>query len=379
MNIIVVTTGDEIMQGIIVDTNTAWISERCRELGHDVIEHISVGDDPKAIGDTLKLSASNAGCVIVSGGLGPTSDDLTIDAAAKAFGVKIQAMVPEGGRVLPNKIGTAPGIQIRFKDSEFFFLPGVPKELYQIFNDSIIPWLKKHSSSLFHSVVLRCFGLPEATIDTKLREVDLSKVRLSFRVKFPEILLKLSAEGSVVGEESVAKAVSSIKEVLGDVVYGSGDAGMPAVLGGLLVKKKMTMAVAESCTGGLISNVITDVPGSSEYFERGVVSYSNKSKQEILEISEETIRGYGAVSAETARAMAKGVKNISGADIGLAVTGVAGPGGGTPGKPVGTVYIAYETHDKKEDFKYLFTGNRVEIKQMTAMTAIDIVRRYLIC
>lgn len=407
MKIEILTTGDEILQGIIVDTNSAWISERCEMLGHQVTGHVTVGDDARAIADAVKLSSTRADCVIVSGGLGPTVDDITVEAAADAFKLKMkldeevlagikdffervgrpmsktnekQAMIPEGGRPLANTVGTAPGVAVKLGSAEFFFLPGVPRELYQIFDDSVLPWLKERATGSCKTLVLRCFGLPEATIDEKLQGADLNGARLSFRVKFPEILLKLIArtDDPNEAESRVMSAAVEIKERLGNIVYAEGETTLPEVVGHMLRDRKMTVAVAESCTGGLIASMFTDVAGSSEYFERGIVSYSNQAKQDLLGVSPETLRANGAVSREAAMAMAEGVKRISGASIGIATTGIAGPGGGSPEKPVGTVHMAITDGAKTEAFEHRFAGDRERLKQIFAMTAINMVRKHLL-
>jgi len=374
MKIEIITTGDEVIQGVIVDTNSAWLAERCAKTGHEVCWHSSVGDDLKDIGDALLVAAKRADAVIVSGGLGPTADDITIEAAEGAFGVKFEV-----GKTLENKVGTAPGVQIKLGNAEFFFLPGVPKELYQIFADSIEPWLGKHSDKVAYERVLRCFGIPEASIDEKLKGVDLKGARLSFRVKFPEVLLKLimRSQNAADAKSCVDAAAEEIRKRLGDVVYGEGEASLSKVVGGMLENKGLTIAIAESCTGGMVSNGITDVPGSSVYFERGIVCYSNKSKQELLGVPEEILKTHGAVSRETAKSMAEGVKKMSGASLGLSITGVAGPGGGTSAKPVGTVFIALATPAGTEVNEYHYSRDRLWFKQVVAATAIDLVRKYL--
>ncbi len=407
MKIEIITTGDEILQGIIIDTNSAWIAERCHMLGHEVLYHTSVGDNAEDIGDALRRASERVDCVIVSGGLGPTSDDITIEAAAKEFKIPLyidkevlkeigsffkrmgrkmaatnekQAMVPVGGKSLPNNVGTAPGIQIKLGKAEFFFLPGVPRELYPMFENYVLPWLKMNVKDIMEMRILRCFGMPEASIDEILRDVELYGTRLGFRVKYPEILLKLIARSKdpVDAKKAVDLAAAEIKKRLGTVVYSEGDVDMMQVVGKLLRDKQMTLAVAESCTGGHICNIITDVPGASDYFDRGIISYSNRSKNELLGVSTETLRAHGAVSRETAMAMAEGVRKISGASIGIAVTGIAGPGGGTPEKPVGTVHMAYSVKEETRAFEYHFQGDRIQVKLITSMTALNMVREYLL-
>lgn len=404
MKLEIITTGDEVMQGIIVDTNSAWIAARCAMLGHEIVRHTSVGDDFDAIAGAVTSAAESADAVIVSGGLGPTADDITVEAAARAFDRKLirneevlseirefferlgrpmsssnekQALIPEGATVLSNRVGTAPGIMAELGNAVFFFLPGVPKELYQIFDDSIMPWLKDRAHGTYAEKVLRCFGIPEALIDEKLRGADLSGCRLSFRVSFPEVLLKIisRAENNGNAQISINKAADSIRKRLGNVVYAEGETTLAAAVGNLLKTRGLTVSVAESCTGGLIASMITDVAGASDWFERGVVAYSNQSKIEILGVAEKTIKEHGAVSKECAKAMAEGIRKISKASIGVAVTGIAGPGGATPEKPIGTVHIAMATSDGTQVESHCFARDRLWFKQLVAMTALDMIRK----
>jgi nicotinamide-nucleotide amidase len=406
MKIEIITTGDEIMQGIIVDTNTAWIAERASAIGHEIIHQTAVGDDVRAIGDALVTAAARADCVIVCGGLGPTSDDLTIEAAAKAFHVQLvrdeivlqsiraflekrgrhmssssekQALIPKGASVLENRVGTAPGTKVTLGGAEFFFLPGVPKELFQIFEESVLPWLHERAKNACAVKVLRCFGMREATVDERLGGVNLFGSKLSFRVKFPDVLLKLTAcaESEPEALRSVEAAAAAIRGQLEDIIYGEGDATLAEVVGNELIRRGMRLAIAESCTGGLMASLCTDVPGASGWFERGVVAYSNASKEQLLEVPADTIRTTGSVSQETAAAMALGIKRISGAEIGVGITGIAGPGGGMPAKPVGTVFIAVATPEGVEVRKFAFPRDRLWFKQIAAAQALDLVRRFL--
>lgn len=404
MKIEIITTGDELMQGVIVDTNTPWIADRCHKLGCEVVRHSCVGDDAGRIAALLKEAGRRADVLIVTGGLGPTADDITVEVAARAFKLKLvenkavlkgireffkrvgrpmsksndkQALIPKGGKVLKNLVGTAPGVQVKLGRAQAFFLPGVPKELYPMFEDSVVPYLSKRSKLVLFEKVLRCFGSPEATIDEKLKGLALGDVRLSFRVKFPEILLKLvcRAGDSKIAKKNVESVARQIRERLGDVVYGEGDEELAQVVGRLLFAKRMTIAIAESCTGGLICDTITNVPGASEYFERGAVSYSNKSKQELLGVAEDILRTHGAVSSISAQAMAEGVRKLSGASIGIGVTGIAGPGGGNLEKPVGTVYVAVATSKGVRSHLYHFNRDRVGFKQIVAWTALNLLRQ----
>lgn len=368
MRVTIVSTGDELMQGIIVNTNAAWLAEQCHQLGHDVVWQVTVSDDEGPIDGAIKEATTKAACVIVSGGLGPTADDVT------------RTLIPKGGKLLANAVGTAPGVQVTLGQTEVFFLPGVPQELVHIFTDSIVPWLRERREGAHVEHILRCFGIPEASIDEKLKEVDLCGTRLSFRVKFPEILLKVLAREPTDNQarQKAEKAVTHIRQCLGDVVYGEGDPTLSQVVGDLLRVKRTTLAIAESCTGGQIADLITDIPGSSDYFERGVVTYSNRSKMELLGVADATIRKHGAVSRECALEMARGVRMRSGTTLGLAVTGIAGPTGGTAEKPVGTVYLALAWDGGERAEHFCFTRERKAFKQLVSWTALDILRKYLL-
>lgn len=419
MKIAIVTTGDEIMSGNVVDTNSAWLADKCWMLGHEVVWHGGVGDRADAIGDACLLAGERAEAVFVTGGLGATLDDITVESAAKAFGKKMvlhediwrgiqdffkrvgrectennkrQAFLPEGGKPLTNTVGTAPGVQVKFGKAVFFFLPGVPKELFQIFNDSILPWLAERSGeNVYEQRFLKCFGIPEASFDERLKGLELGDVRLSFRVTFPEVKIKLVSRGNVAEGFSLPKSNGTLKgsatnilnveqhirERIGEYIFGTDDETMAEVVGKLLLKNKKRLAVAESCTGGLIAHMLTNIPGASNWFERGVVSYSNESKVQLLGVKEATLEQHGAVSEACAREMAEGVRKISGAELGLAVTGIAGPTGGTKEKPVGTVHIALASSKGTGHVERRFSRDRESFKLIAVYEALDLVRRKL--
>lgn len=406
MKLEIITTGDEVINGVIVDTNTSWIAGRLSGLGVDIVRHTSVADDLDDIGVALREAATRADVVVVTGGLGPTADDLTIEAAAKVFEVSLQrdegvinkiksyfeqasrpfsssnekqAMIPKGAKVLANKVGTAPGVEFKFNNTVFFFLPGVPKELYQMFDECVLLWIKENCKNFVAEKIMTVFGISEASIDEKLQGVDIVGVRLSFRVKFPYVLLKIVASGlnKLELESCVDRVKEEIKSKLGDYILGEGDVTLGEVVGKLLSEKGMTLAVAESCTGGMLSNEITNVAGASKYFERGIVTYSNTSKSKLLGVSGTTIDRHGAVSEETAREMAVGVRENANVDIGIGITGIAGPSGGTPAKPVGTVFIGLATPKSITVDKFCFQRDRIWFKSLAAATALDMVRKYL--
>jgi nicotinamide-nucleotide amidase len=289
-------------------------------------------------------------------------------------------MIPEGAEILPNQVGTAPGIKIELGGAKVCFLPGVPRELYQIFDDSVMPWLSSESDTRYEQRILRCFGLPEADFAEKLKDIDIGEAQLAYQVKYPDILLRLTAYHQDTDEarQRIDSAAKNIYDCLEDLVYGEGETTLQEVVGKQLRDAQMTLAAAESCTGGQVASFITDIPGASEYFERGVVTYSNRSKQELLGVSPETMRANGAVSSETAMAMAEGVRRISDTTLGVALTGIAGPGGSSPEKPTGTVYIALAAPEGTEAQHYVFARDRIWFKKMAATAALDMIRRYLL-
>ncbi len=406
MKIEVITTGDEVLSGSIVDTNFAWIADQLWTRGYDLVRHTTVADDPDAIGKALIAAAAASDVVIVTGGLGPTTDDITLESAAEAFGLPLelnsralaeiegffqkigrpmspnnrrQAMLPKGSRSISNRAGTAPGCQLRFQKTDFFFLPGVPKEMKQQFEEGVLPFLtKSEPGCAFHLKVFRCFGLPEASLDQELRQTPLGDVRLGWRVVFPEILIKISSTDPVEGGDLLAAAEKTIREKVGKYIYAEGDETIERLIGRLLTTRKETVAVAESCTGGLIAHLLTNVPGSSAYFERGVVTYSNRSKSELLGVPAALLKKNGAVSAEVAIAMAEGIRKSAKTTYGIGVTGIAGPSGATEGKPVGTVHIAVAGPKETKERCYDIPRDREWFKLYAAQIALHKLRRMIL-
>lgn len=409
MKIEVLTIGDEILSGNIVDTNFAWLGDKLWTAGFELHWHTSVGDEPETIIGALLAASGRSQAVIVTGGLGPTMDDITIDVAAKAFGLPLrlnnqalesikerfrkigremtpnnekQAFFPEGSHIISNTVGTAPGCHLSYQGTHYFFLPGVPREMKEQCEQYVFPTLRKidPDKKEFFQKILRCFGLPEATIGQKLEGMNLEGLDLAYRISFPEIFLKISARGADHKklETLIAETESEIRKRLGDVVYGEGDENLSSIVGRLLSKKKASLSIAESCTGGLLASLMTDTPGSSSYFERGVVTYSNEAKTELLKVPASVIKTFGAVSSETAVAMAKGMRKISGTTYSLAVTGIAGPEGGTSAKPVGTVHIALDSIDGSEEREFHFPTNREWFKRVVAFAAMDLLRKKLL-
>lgn len=410
----IITIGDEILSGDIVDSNSAYLSEKLISHGVAVDYHCSVRDDAQAIRKALLAAAERSRVVLVTGGLGPTADDFTLEIAAKTFrrplvtdeaylkylenlakkwGRKLnennkkQACVPKGARLYQNKVGTAPGVGLTYKQTRFYFLPGVPKEMKQLFEDYVLPQILSEQSAtrFFMSRLYKCFGIAESDIDHRFKDLYQDRlmidgVRVGFRAHFPETFIKLSAWGDdpeLLGQV-ITQTENKVKQRIGEFIYGGSDDSLEAVVGRLLQEKKRTVALAESCTGGMIANRITNIPGASLYFKNGVVSYSNEAKIAVLGVSKDVIAKEGAVSARCAIEMAQGVRRISKVDYGIAVTGIAGPSGGSPGKAVGTVHIALATQNGTKEKGYHFPMNRDWFKLMVSSLALDWLRKELL-
>lgn len=399
MKVELLAIGDEILSGDIVNTNVAFLSEALWLCGFIVGYHSAVRDDPKAIRQALLLAAKRASLVIVTGGLGPTGDDFTIEIAAKTFHKKLvqnnlkQALIPKGAKVYLNPVGCAPGVGLKFKGVSFYFLPGVPKEMKALFEKSILPEIlaNRKKRKVFKSKLFRCFGMAEAELDYALNsfyhhKTEIGNVRVGFRAHFPETLIKLSSWGKTEHEAQkfLEEGITFLKEKVGKAIYGEGEESLESVLGFLLSSQGKTVSVAESCTGGLIANRITNVSGSSSYFKGGVVAYDNQIKKDFLGVQAETLQTYGAVSRECACEMAKGVQKRAATDFSIAVTGIAGPTGATAGKPVGTVFIALAKKGAINCaptvvcYDYCFKLNREWFKSLVASLAMNHLRLNLI-
>lgn len=409
MKVEIITTGDEIMGGVTLDTNFHWAAEKLVGLGFDLRFHTTVGDDEENITEAFRTATKRAQAVIVSGGLGPTSDDLTAAVASRFFGVplelnsvaldmienrfnergyrfseinKKQAYVPQGSKILKNFWGTAPGFQFEKEGVIFFFLPGVPKEFKAMIEEYVIPELERRSTERkkYKTRMIKTFGLRESEVAERIHGIEREGIRIGYRPHFPEVHIRISgyADTEDEAEKLVSRTVEEIASRLSEYVFSNDEATLEEVVGKLLSQKKLTIAIAESCTGGLVSNRITNVPGSSNYFERGIVSYSNESKIEILEVPKELIESVGAVSAEVVEAMAEGIRKLAHSDIGIAISGIAGPGGGTEAKPVGTVFIGISHEKEVSSRRFQFKGTREEIKLISSEVALDRIRKFIL-
>lgn len=408
----ILAIGTEVVDGDVVNSNAGWLSQRMVELGHEVRFHSAVPDVETLMLEAMRLASTRAQIVLITGGLGPTLDDFTLEVAAKFFQVPLecdaeslkrirgffeklqrkmtpnqerQAWLPKGCQVLMNEVGTAPGVAVTHQGVRFAFFPGVPREMQRMFERQFAPLLPIPDKSAYRSRKdLHCFGLPEGQLDFELREFlqgrgEVDGTLVGFRVRFPSIDLRLRSVAATQAEADAQLAATErrIRDKIGDYIFGEGEQTLEQVVGALLREKKMRLAVAESCTGGLLSSLITDVPGASEYFLQGQVTYSNEAKIQQLGVSPATLDQFGAVSAETALEMARGIRRVSGADFGIALTGIAGPDGGSAEKPVGTVHIALAHSGGEWERKYLFPLGRDRFKQVAAATALDRLRRFL--
>lgn len=410
MNVSLLSIGDEIVFGEIADTNAACIAQRLYDMGIKVVRHLAVGDRDNDIAAAMRELAETNEVVIATGGLGPTDDDVTAAAAAVAAGVPLrasrearehlrkmtcklggdlylnekQAMIPEGSVVIPNPTGTACGFQIHCGPCTFFFLPGVPSEMRRMLDETVLPAVAAHRACrrrVLATKVLKVFGIAEASLGPLLRGLvsDEAGVAVAYAVQFPEIHVKLRAEGE--NETSVAERLSVATDEarlrLHEYLVAEDDETIDSVVAGLFRRTGATLSLAESCTGGLLAQRITDIPGSSAYFLEGAVTYSDSAKIRTLSVPPEILRAHGAVSSETAIAMATGMRERTGSDLSVAITGIAGPDGGSAEKPVGTVYIALADRQGCRASRYAFSGDRGEVRLITAFTALDLLRRCL--
>jgi nicotinamide-nucleotide amidase len=410
MTCAVLCIGTELTRGELVNTNATWLAAYLTDIGFEVVENVVVDDDGARIVATLQRLGQSVRVVVCTGGLGPTTDDVTTSAVASALGVKLvrdepsleairrrierhgramtetnakQADFPEGADVLPNPVGTAPGFGTKLGGAHAFFLPGVPHEMKKMFEEHVVPRIRTLASRDSHQIRLRTYGLPESVVGERLAGVEqtFSGVTIGYRAHFPEIEVKVLARAATnpLATELALRATTEVRARLFDVVYGEGDDTFAAVVGRTLRRKGVTLAIAESCTGGLIGHMLTREPGASDYLLVDAVTYANSAKARLLGIDEDVIRGHGAVSVEVAAAMAEGVLRVSGAELALALTGVAGPTGGTAVHPIGTVFIAvaglagsrFAGTTVKERH---FVGDRAQIQILSAYAGLDLIR-----
>ena len=417
MRVELVSVGTELLLGDIVNTNTAYLSKELAALGIGVFRQTTVGDNRERLLKTLESAFLENDTVIITGGLGPTDDDITKECAAEYFGrefyfheyswVKIlerltrsgrniitennkkQAMIPEGAIVLENYCGTAPGIIIEENNKRIVLLPGPPREMRDMFEKSVKPYLEKFSSKQFISKYVRFYGIGESLLETKIKDImdNQTNPTLALYAKTGEVLLRITASGDNKEEckDLIRKQLDEIEKRVGEYIYLVGDEDisstqteMNTVVANLLIENKFTISIAESLTGGKISSMLVEKSGISEALLEGVVCYSNKSKINTLGVREETLEKFGAVSEEVAKEMVLGVAKRLGADFAVATTGIAGPNSDENGKPVGLAYIGIYAQGDISVKECLFTGDRELIRYRISVEALEEVRKNIL-
>jgi competence/damage-inducible protein CinA-like protein len=406
---VILSTGDELTTGKVVDSNSAFLADRLFSVGVNVGAVLTVGDDPERLFWALGRACELGDLIIGTGGLGPTADDLTTEITAQFLGRKLvlnepvatslkkrfetrgipwtnnnlkQALFPEEAVIVPNPLGTAPGFRIDLGQSKtLFWLSGVPQEMMAMFNGTVMPWVaEQHAASAeILTGTFKIHGLTESKLDDLVRPIDLgSNAKLSFRAHYPDLTLRLTVTGGHAHQQAFTILCERIRTILGSHVYTEGDLTLEEVVGQLLTQKGQTLALTESCTGGLISHRITRIPGSSAYYYGGAVTYSNEAKTQFLGVNPTTLAVHGAVSRETAMEMSQGIRERTGASIGLSVTGIAGPSGGSKEKPVGTVWISIAQKSHHEARSFHFHGERERIILGASQAALNWLRLTLI-
>lgn len=406
-----VTVGTELLLGNIVNTNTQFLAEKCALLGLSMYHQVVVGDNHDRMAEVIKTALCRSDIVILTGGLGPTEDDLTKEVCAEVMGVPLvedprtrkrieeyfrnsiykeipnnnwkQILAPEGAMVLDNDNGTAPGLIMEKDGKRAILLPGPPAELQPMFMKQVFPYLQKLQPEVIRSQMIKICGMGESQVEDKLLDLidRQTNPTIATYAKTGEVHLRVTAKAK---DEDEAKkllkpVVKEIKSRFGDCVYSTKeDETLEMAVVRLLEKHGLTVATAESCTGGLLAGRIVNVAGASEVFREGFITYSNKAKRKILDVSKGTLKKYGAVSEQTAKEMATGGVFATDADACVAVTGIAGPDGGTEEKPVGLVYIATYMKDSVSVERYQFKGNRAKVREQSVVKALDLLRRSIL-
>jgi nicotinamide-nucleotide amidase len=409
----ILSTGDEITTGKVVDTNANYIADKFVETGMDVAAVVTVGDVAERIVWAWQQAMQQADVIVSTGGIGPTADDLTTELVAKVAGVELtfseevaenirrlfasfnrtmpennlkQAQFPAGAEIIPNHLGTAPGYRLDLDTpngkKHLIVLPGVPREMKPMIEETVLPWVreKRGGGEVFLTRTFQTFGISESGLDEMVAGViSADEGNLAFRANFPQISMRIIVRGKPGEAEQRLDTLSDrIRDKIGTYVYGEGDVTMEDVVGQLLKEQGKTLSLAEACSGGLVGHRVSNVPGSSAYFQGAVTAYSDSAKTQLLGVQPATLQLHGAVSEEVVREMATGVRERLGADIGVSMTGIAGPDGATEEKPVGTACIALAMDGTLVSRQYKLWGNREWIKTLISQLALDWVRRALL-
>jgi len=403
MKIGLVTIGAELLNGARTNTNAAWIGQNVISVGGAIDWHMTVNDEKNTIESALDEVPTSIDVVLCTGGLGPTHDDITSSVLYDYFGAKPefdeqywqlltkkfaardqvipdinrnQAMKPDIGEVIPNPIGSARGLHLSNKSYHLFAMPGVPAEMKSMMTNTILPWIESRSKSKIHVTVMRTTGIMESVLYEKVQGIldDYPQINVAFLPRFTGVDIRLTTSD----KNTLNRLVDQISPVIQKYHFGGEGVELEDVVGKLLIKNRKTIATAESCTGGLIGDRLTNISGSSLYYNGGIVAYSNPVKEKTIGVKKETLDSAGAVSEETALEMARGIRNKLNADIGLSTTGIAGPKGGTKEKPVGLVYIAISYDKGEKVYRFTFTPYRKTNKLMTSQAALNITRIHIL-
>lgn len=405
----IVSVGTELLMGQVVNTDAQFIARHLAPLGYQAFYQVTVGDNPARLTGAVREALARADVVIFTGGLGPTDDDLTKETVAAAMGIPLdpvpeeearlsayfasigremtpnnlkQARFPRGGTILPNPNGTAPGCIMEADGKAAILLPGPPRELYPMFTDHVLPYLSRRSGVRLHSRELRAFGMGEAELTYRIRDIIANQTNPTVApyVKTGEVTLRVTAQcrDEAEGERLVAPMIEAIQARVGPVLYSTDGEALGALCVRLLRERGETLSVAESCTGGLLASAIVDNAGSSACFFEGAVTYSNEAKMRRLGVTRATLDAHGAVSDACAREMAAGMRAAAGTTYALATTGIAGPDGGTAEKPVGLVYVALASPAGVKTAELHLTGDRARIRALSVLHALDLLRRSLL-
>jgi len=403
----IITIGSEITTGSTLNTNSKFLASRLLDLGVEVYHHTSVDDNMERVKNTIKISLQRSDLIITTGGLGPTADDMTKDVIAETFGLKLindknmeelikekfnnfnrfmasnnlkQATRPEGSKFLQNSIGTAPGIFLYFDNKTIIMLPGPPREMELMFNNEVIPLIHKDFNIIKRSINI--IGIGESQLEMEITDLinNDSDITIATFAKEGEVEIKIIGKGhnKEIVEEKINNIIKTIENRFYEYIYGYDNVPIESVVFEMLKEKNYKIGFCESCTGGLISSRFSQIPGISQVFDRSIVTYSNNSKIEEVDVNPSTLENFSAVSEETAEEMVNGLLKRRNLDLGLSITGIAGPDGGTTNKPVGLVYLCISNREKSEIVKCNFTGNREAIQSKATTRAFSELRKFLL-
>lgn len=404
----IISVGTELLLGQIVNTNAKYLSEKLASIGIDIYYHTNVGDNQARLKDCLGIAFKRSNLIITTGGLGPTTDDITKETISLFLGLPLiedyyarqqieeyfnkinekptinnykQACFPKGSKILPNDKGTAPGCIVETENATIIMLPGPPSELIPMFDNYVYPYLKDKNPQIIKSRVIKIFGVGESKVEEMVKELlNNSNPTVAPLIGDGFVTLRITAKSDNENKafEMIKEVEYEIRNILKDYIFAIDNESMESVVVNLLRKNSLTISTAESCTGGLLSGKLTDVEGASDVFKLGLITYSNESKQKLLGVQRNTLEKYGAVSHQTAEEMAHNVRKIANTDFGISITGIAGPGGGSIEKPVGLVYIGFSSKENEFVKKTIFNGDRYRIRTRSVLYAMDILRRYIL-